>query len=177
MALGLLLAFLLVPIVEIWVIIQVGHVVGAAWTVVLLLAESAIGAWILRREGRRAWARLRQAMTSGVVQGRLPDRELADGGMLLIGGTLLLTPGFVTDVVGFALVLPPSRALLRPLVLRWLTRRAHLVVAGAGGSTWGRGPGGGPFSTRSGAAAEGPVVEGQVVEGEVLDVRDDPPQR
>lgn len=169
MGLGLLLAFLLVPIVEIWVIIQVGHVVGAAWTVVLLLAESAIGAWILRREGRRAWARLREAMTSGVVQGRLPDRELADGGMLLVGGTLLLTPGFVTDVVGFALVLPPTRALLRPLVLRWLTRRARLVVAGAGGpGGWVRGPGGG---------ASARADRGDVVEGEVLDVRDDPPQR
>jgi UPF0716 protein FxsA len=172
MALGLLLAFLLVPIVEIWVIIQVGHVVGAAWTVVLLLAESAIGAWILRREGRRAWARLREAMTTGLGRGRLPDRELADGGMLLVGGTLLLTPGFVTDVVGFALVLPPTRALLRPLVLRWLARRARLVVAGAAGPAWARGPGSGPFGTRSGQ-----VVEGEVVEGEVLDVRDDPPQR
>ena len=171
MALGLLLAFLLVPIVEIWVIIQVGHVIGAAWTVVLLLAESALGAWILRREGRRAWARLREAMTSGLVQGRLPDRELADGGMLLVGGTLLLTPGFVTDVVGFALVLPPTRAVLRPLVLRWLTRRARLVVAG-GPAAWGRPGASGPGARRP----EGPRP-GDVVEGEVLDVRDEPPQR
>ena len=170
MALGLLLAFLLVPIVEIWVIIQVGHVIGAAWTVVLLLAESAIGAWILRREGRRAWARLRQAMTSGVAQGRLPARELADGGMMLVGGTLLLTPGFVTDLVGFALVLPPTRALLRPLVLRWLARRARMVVAGGPGPRgWCTGPGG--------AGRFGGPAGGDVVEGEVLDVRDDPPQR
>ncbi|MGN6242714.1 MAG: FxsA family protein [Motilibacteraceae bacterium] len=111
-------------------------------------------------------------MTTGLGQGRLPDRELADGGMLLVGGTLLLTPGFVTDVVGFALVLPPTRALLRPLVLRWLARRARLVVVGGtagGGSTgaagWARGPGAG-FGARG----------GDVVEGEVLDVRDDPPR-
>lgn len=166
MALGLLLAFLAVPIVEIWVIIQVGHVIGAAWTVALLLAESALGAWILRREGRRAWARLREAMTTGLGQGRLPDRELADGGMLLVGGTLLLTPGFVTDVVGFAFVLPPTRALLRPLVLRWLARRARLVVAGGPAAASRYRPGRGSAGGRP-----------DVVEGEVLDVRDDPPEQ
>ena len=118
MSLLLVGLFLLVPIVEIYVIIQVGQVVGAPATVILLLVESAIGAWVVKREGRRAWQALRGAFGSG----RLPTGELADAALVLVGGTLLLTPGFVTDVTGFALVLPITRPLARRL-LGWLVTR------------------------------------------------------
>ena len=115
--LGLL--FLITPILEIYVIIQVGQAIGGWQTLVLLLIESALGAWIVKGEGRRTWDALRGAVTSG----RLPGRELADAALVLVGGTLLLTPGFVTDIVGFACVLPFSRPAIRRLVTRLILRQ------------------------------------------------------
>ncbi len=109
MPLLLVLAFLAVPILEIWVILEVGSVIGGWQTVLLLLAESALGAWIVRREGRRAWNALRAAIGSF----RLPDRELTDAALVLVGGTLLLTPGFLTDIAGFFLIVPITRPLAR----------------------------------------------------------------
>lgn len=118
----LALLFLLTPILEIYVIIQVGQVIGALPTVVLLLVESALGAWLVKREGRRAWAALRAALSTG----RLPGRELSDAALVLVGGTLLLTPGFVTDVVGFFLILPMTRPLARR-GLAWVVARRVVV--------------------------------------------------
>jgi UPF0716 protein FxsA len=112
--------FLIVPIVEIYVIIQVGQAIGAIPTLVLLVVESAIGAWLVKREGRRAW----QALIETLRAGALPGRELIDGGLVLVGGTLLLTPGFVTDVVGFFFVLPFTRPIARRLVQAEVNRRA-----------------------------------------------------
>ena len=98
-------------------------------TVLLLLVESALGAWLVKREGRRAWTALRFALRTG----RLPARELADAALVLVGGTLLLTPGFVTDVAGFFLILPVTRPLARRL-LGWLAaRRAGVLMARRGG--------------------------------------------
>ena len=88
----LALLFVVVPVVEIYVLIQVGQVIGAWWTVLLLIADGVLGGWLVRREGGRAWKALREALESG----RMPARELADGGLILVGGTLLLTPGFVS---------------------------------------------------------------------------------
>ena len=120
MARWLLVAFLIVPIVEIAVIIQVGQLIGVWPTVLLLVVESALGAWLVRREGRRAWASL-QAVFS---EGGSPDVALTDTALVLVGGTLLLTPGFVTDVVGFACILPFTRPLVRAAVVRAVARRA-----------------------------------------------------
>ncbi len=120
MARVLLGAFLVLPIVEIAVIIQVGQLIGVLPTVVLLVVESVLGAWLVRREGRRAWAGLR-SMTSA---GRSPDVVLTDAALVLVGGTLLLTPGFVTDVLGFACILPVTRPLVRRLVTRAFERRS-----------------------------------------------------
>jgi UPF0716 protein FxsA len=157
MGLLLVLAFLVVPIVEIYVIIQVGHQIGALPTVLLLILESALGAWIVRREGRRAWRALKGAVTTG----QLPSRELADAGLVLVGGTLLLTPGFVTDVVGFFFVLPPTRPLARRLLTRFVAGRATAMTvgrfgpagrqAGAGSGYWGQ-------RTRGGRVVPGQVV-------------------
>jgi UPF0716 protein FxsA len=121
----LVVIFLLVPVVEIYVIIQVGQVIGPMPTVALLIVESLIGAWLLKREGRTAWVALQQAVASG----RLPGRELADAGLVLVGGTLLLTPGFITDVVGFFFILPPTRPLARRLLAWLMARRAARVAA------------------------------------------------
>lgn len=112
--LGLLaVAFVVVPLLEIYVIIQVGQTIGAWWTVLLLVLDSLLGAALLKREGAAAWLALREALASY----RMPSRELADGVLVLVGGTLLLTPGFVTDVLGFFFLLP----LTRPLARRGLT--------------------------------------------------------
>src|SRR5436305_11593532 len=111
------LALLLVPIAEIYVIVQVGQAIGAGPTILLLIADSVFGAWLVRHEGRRAWANLTRTLQSG----QMPTKELADGGLLLVGGTLLMTPGFLSDILGYFMVLPFTRPVARRLVISWLT--------------------------------------------------------
>ena len=115
--------FVIVPIVELAVIIQIGHVIGFLPTIVTLLAVSAGGAWLVKREGLSVWRRFRQQMESG----RVPGRELADGVMILLAGALLLTPGFVTDLFGLLLLLPPIRAAVRASALRRVSNRVHVI--------------------------------------------------
>ena len=122
--LPLLVALLVVaPLVELYVLIQVGQVIGGLETIALLVVVSLLGAALLRREGSRTWRAFRTASTSG----RLPAREVADGALVLFAGTLLLTPGFVTDVVGLLLLVPPVRAVARRALTRYAVRR--VVVA------------------------------------------------
>jgi UPF0716 protein FxsA len=115
----LALVFVVLPVVEIYVLIQIGQVIGAWWTVLLLIADGFLGSWLMKREGTRAWAALRAALT----ERRMPARELADGALILIGGTLLVTPGFVSDVAGMFCVLPLTRPVARAALTRYLTRR------------------------------------------------------
>jgi len=115
----LLVAFIVVPVLEIWVIIQIGQVIGAWWTVLLLIADAVFGSWLVRHEGGRAWRALQDALQ----QGRLPANELADGVLLLIGGTLMLAPGFVSDLVGVLLILPITRPVGRRILARFIARR------------------------------------------------------
>src|SRR5919204_2264487 len=115
----LLVLFVVVPILEIYVIIQVGQAIGALWTIALLIADSILGSVLMRSQGRAAWRRFQAALT----EGRMPHREVADGALIIFGGALLLTPGFVTDVLGIVLLLPPTRALVRGLITRRLLPR------------------------------------------------------
>jgi len=151
----LVVLFLVTPVIEIYVIIQVGQQIGALATVALLIAESALGAWLVRREGRRAW----EALRSAIGTGRLPGGELADAALVLVGGTLLLTPGFVTDIAGFLLILPLTRPVARRL-LGWVLARRAVTVVGRLGAEAARGPG--PSGAR-------PPFTGDVVHGEVVD--------
>lgn len=158
---------LLVPLLEIVVIVWVGRAIGPWWTVGLLLALSALGAWLVRREGVRTWRALREAANSG----RMPAREMADAAVVLVGGILLLAPGFVTDAVGLFLVLP----LTRPLTRRWLEAvvRARVI-----GGVTPRAPG--PWDGGAGAAGPGPTGRsrsgrGEVIEGEIVD--EQPPEQ
>jgi UPF0716 protein FxsA len=144
----LLVAFVVVPIVEIYVLIQVGQVIGPWWTILLLIADSILGTWLIKSEGGRAWRALRTALDSG----RMPARELADGALILIGGTLMLSPGFVTDAFGILLILPVTRPLFRRLLTGVVTRR--LVVLGTGSGQ----------TTRPGPRSQGTVVQGEVVD-------------
>jgi UPF0716 protein FxsA len=130
--------FIVVPILELWVIIEVGGLIGILPTLVLLLAMSILGATLLRHQGRDAWQRFNRA----IAERRFPGREVADGLMITIGGVLLLTPGFITDAVGLLLLLPPSRAIARRLVLAYVGR--HFVVVGMGGMGGAPGRGGSP---------------------------------
>ena len=98
------LALLVVPLAEIALIVAVGKVIGGWQTVALLLVESALGAYLVKREGRRTWQALRVALNTG----KMPGRELADAALVLIGGTLLLTPGFLTET-GRTVVDGPGR--------------------------------------------------------------------
>jgi UPF0716 protein FxsA len=123
----LVLLFIVMPIVEIYVIIQVGQAIGALWTILLLIADSIIGARLLSWQGRQAWRSFQEALAAG----RMPHNEILDGVMVVFGGALLLTPGFITDIFGLIFLLPPTRALLRRVFLRSLGRRgtvARVVV-------------------------------------------------
>lgn len=143
----LVVAFVVVPLVEIYVLIQVGQVIGAWWTIALLIADSILGGWLIRREGGRAWQSLGEALSSG----RMPARELADGALILTGGTLMLTPGFVSDIAGILLILPVTRPLARRVLTQVVTRR--LLVAGVS-----------HHAPRPGAGSGGPVIRGEVVD-------------
>src|ERR671930_2560063 len=105
MLLLLVLLFIIVPIAEIYLIIQVGQAIGALWTILLLIADSIIGARLLSWQGRRAWARFQEALAAG----RVPHREVLDGVLIVAGGAFLLTPGFLTDILVLVLLVPPSR--------------------------------------------------------------------
>jgi len=165
----LFVAFLLFPLLELWVILQVGSVIGAVWTVGLLVLDSILGAFIVRHEGRRTW----QAFGEALAEGRWPADEVAQGGLVLVGGALLLTPGFVTDAIGLAFVLPPTRALLAR-VIRARVRRGAIHVIGLGGTATQP-----PGSQQTRTTASGQVLDVEVVSIERLDDdadgHDDPP--
>lgn len=142
MTLGrLLLLFVLVPVVELILLVQLGRVVGLWPTVGLVLLTGFVGAGLARAEGLRVLA----AFQGQLASGRLPGQALFDGISVLVGGALLLTPGVLTDLVGFALLFPPSRRWLQRLVRRRLERgieRGTLRVVSLGGfgaSTFGAG--------------------------------------
>jgi UPF0716 protein FxsA len=124
MLLPLVLLFIAVPIAELAVIIQVGQAIGIWWTIALLIADSLLGTWLMRHQGRASWRRFNEA----VQVGRVPAREVLDGALVIFGGALLLTPGFITDILGLFLLLPPTRAVVRGILTR---RLAHRMVASA----------------------------------------------
>jgi UPF0716 protein FxsA len=119
MLLPLVLLFIAVPLAELAVIIQVGQAIGVWWTIAILLADSLLGAWLMRHQGRTAWRRFNEALQGG----RIPTREVLDGALVIFGGALLLTPGFITDIFGLVLLIPPTRALVRAVLARRFARR------------------------------------------------------
>jgi UPF0716 protein FxsA len=107
------------PIAELYVAVKVADAIGVLLTVVLLIAGWPLGLWLVRAEGRVAWARLRAASATG----RSPGREVLDGALILAGGALFIVPGFITDVLGLVLLVPPTRALARAGLVRNLQSR------------------------------------------------------
>jgi UPF0716 protein FxsA len=122
--LPLLALFVVVPLVELYVIIQVGDAIGALPTIAILLADSILGSILLRSQGRAAWRRFNTA----IDEARVPGREVIDGVLVVFGGALLLTPGFVTDVFGVLFLLPPTRAVVRRLLGRRVLRRLRAAT-------------------------------------------------
>jgi UPF0716 protein FxsA len=111
----LILLFIVIPIAELYVILKVGDLIGILPTIALLVADSLLGSWLLKSQGRTVWRRFQETMQAG----RIPHREVFDGVLVIFGGAFLITPGFLTDIVGLLLLLPPTRSVFRG----WLTRR------------------------------------------------------
>ena len=124
--LALLALFIVVPLAELYVILKVGDAIGAVPTIALLAADSVLGWMLLRAQGRAVWRRFNETLAAG----GMPHREVMDGVLVIFGGAFLITPGFLTDIVGLLLLVPPTRALVRRLLVRRLGRRVTVGVAG-----------------------------------------------
>ena len=121
----LLILFIVVPLVELYVLLQVGEAIGVLPTIALLILDSILGSMLMRSQGRIAWRRFNEAVRAG----RVPAREVLDGGLVIFGGALLLTPGFATDLFGLLLLLPPTRAMIRKGLVRTLAGRFVMGMA------------------------------------------------
>lgn len=149
-----LFLFIVMPIVEMTILIKVGTVIGALNTVGLVLLTAVIGAALLRQQGLATLLKANQRLNSG----ELPAKEVAEGLILAVGGALLLTPGFVTDTIGFLCLIPGSR--------HWLAAQAlkRMVVAGQRGPFEGQGPFGGrerPFGRQNPFDRNKDIIEGE----------------
>lgn len=165
----LIILFIVVPIVELYVIIQIGSLIGVVPTLALLLADALLGSLLLRHQGRGAWQRFNAAL----AERRFPGREVADGLLIAIGGTLLLTPGFVTDIFGLIFLIPPTRAIARGLLRRIAARR--FVVVGMATSAGQRAAGYASGSTRNGSPGNG-AVRDYDIDGTAEEIGGDDPQ-
>jgi UPF0716 protein FxsA len=125
----LIALFIVLPLAELYVILKVGDAIGAVWTILLLAADSLLGALLLRSQGRSVWRRFNTAL----AEGKMPHREVMDGVLVIFGAAFLITPGFITDVIGLLLLVPPTRALIRSQVVRRLGRRVTVGVVNRSG--------------------------------------------
>ncbi len=184
----LFLAFLVFPVVEIFLITQVASQIDWIPTIILVISVSLFGAYLVKREGLGVIQRIR----NGFGELRVPTQELADGAMIFFASALLLTPGFLTDFIGLALLIPPIRAIMRPPVMNFFSKRLEVKAQGFGvppgatqgfdsaGSPFGGagGPFGAGFGTRPGG--RGPIydVDGQrtAADADITDITPEPPE-
>ena len=152
MRLLLVVLFIVVPIAELAVLIQIGELIGVWWTIALLVADAILGSLLARSQGRLVWRRFNEALQAG----RAPAREVMDGALVLFGGALLLTPGFLSDILGVILLVPPTRALVRALLVRRFMNR--MVASMTAGPRGGR-PGPGSPRARQAYDVEGTAVD------------------
>ena len=137
----LALIFLLVPVIEIYILIQVGQIIGALWTVFLVVLTAVIGVNLLKSQGLSTLSRAQQKMNSG----EMPAQELLEGFALVIAGAFLLTPGFFTDTVGFLLLIPQTRSLIMKKLAARFIASGVVMQGGVNSAT---------------ARSEGDVIEG-----------------
>jgi len=170
----LFLAFIVVPVVEIFMITQVASQLGWFPTIVLVIGVSMVGAWLVKREGLGVIRRVSAATTTG----RLPTNELADGAMIFFASALMLTPGFITDFIGLALLIPPIRAVLRPRIISYFKKRVEVRTTGFGGATFGasRNPGFGRRTPGSGRAVFDAGSEPKPMDADLTDITPEPPE-
>ena len=156
--LPLLLVLLIIgiPALEIWLIFQVGQQIGVLPTLAVLVISAIGGSLLLRHEGRRTW----RALSNAFASGRMPTGELADAALILVGGVLLILPGFATDLVGFLFLLPITRPYARRVLAFFVARRISRI--GWDPRTWGGSP------LRSGQDGDG-TATGEVIEGETVE--------
>lgn len=119
----LVVLFIGVPFVEIYVLLQVGQAIGVVNTLGLLILISVVGAWLAKREGLGVLRRMQRSIDAG----RVPGAELVDGFLILLAGALMLTPGFITDILAILLLLPPVRAVVRRELRRRVARRIEIL--------------------------------------------------
>ncbi len=178
----LFIAFIVVPVVEIFLITQVASQLSWLPTIALVIAVSMIGAFLVKREGLSVINRVRTALGSG----QMPTNELADGAMIFFASALMLTPGFLTDFVGLALLIPPIRAILRPPVINFFKKRLEIKAEGMGvGALFGSQAGGfqragNPFQgmSRPGAGRDVYDVPGRQAphDADITDITPEPPE-
>jgi UPF0716 protein FxsA len=159
----LVIVFIVVPLVELYVILQVGDLIGIWWTLLLLIADSILGSMLLKSQGRQVWRRFNEATAAG----RIPHSEIIDGVLIIFGGAFLITPGFLTDILGLFFLIPPTRALFRRMVRGGIER----------GTLWGRVGGAAVRAGRERQAARPrPPAAGDYVEGTATEVETDTPR-
>lgn len=136
MFLVLLVLFIVIPIAELYVIVQVAGGIGVLETIGLLIVVSVVGAWLVKREGMSVLRKVQQELG----QGNVPTKQLVDGALILFAGALMLTPGFVTDSAGVLLLLPPTRIVVRNVLISRFNTRVRASVsfptAGFGGAVF-----------------------------------------
>jgi UPF0716 protein FxsA len=164
MAAVLFVLFVVVPIVEIWVFVQVASWIGALPALALVLVVSFAGMWLVKREGLSVARRVQTQMQ----RGELPTEDLVNGLLILVAGVLMVVPGFVTAFVGLLLLIPPTRAVARALVMRRLEARIATTLTSPAGTMVRSGFGARPTRLFTGGASSG----GGVVD--VHEVTDDP---
>jgi UPF0716 protein FxsA len=144
----MLLIFLIVPFLEIYLLLKIGGLIGVFPTVLLVVFTAVLGAWMLRQQGFETWQRFQQ----GMAKGKVPAMEMLEGPVLLVGGALLLTPGFFTDIIGFTCLVPFTRKKL----VTYLIERQLVVMAG-----------GGPFQPQGNARSKDEnIIEGEYKKGD-----------
>jgi UPF0716 protein FxsA len=166
----LFILFIVLPLAELYVIIQLAGVIGILPTIALLLIDSIAGTMLMKSQGRTAWRRFNEANAAG----RIPAREVADGALIILGGAFLLTPGFITDIIGFVLLIPPTRATFRRTVIGLFARRNPITYVGMKAAphaerAWNE------RAERKRSSGQHPGVDGEYVEGTASEVDDDEP--
>jgi len=160
MFLRLLILFITVPLIELFLFVKIGSKIGLPATLVIIIITGALGAWLTRIQGLKTYAKFQKAS----AEGRLPHNEVVDGLIILVAGAVLLTPGFLTDAVGFSLLIPPVRAVVRNRLAGYLKGRAKVVISSR------------VNVNPAGTAATPPqgIRNARQVEGKVIDVETEP---
>lgn len=170
----LFIAFIVVPVIELWIIFQFAGSIGWGLTLFFVIGVSMAGAWLVKREGLGVIRRVQTALGGG----KIPTEELADGAMIFFASALMLTPGFVTDAIGLALLIPPIRAILRPPVIAFFKKRIEVRTTSLGGGGLFGAPGGlGGFGRRTPGFGRDVYDVRGTADADLTDITDtDPPE-